>query len=171
MSDARARSPFCRCEQPERAKTRDDVAYCETCDGLLPDNHDELLAMLTRAVARMSRQLDSLTAGGEVEGHPLQPSDSGFSPRDSEVEANEELISPAELGRRLGKSRDWVYAHRFDLGVRMVGAGSRPRLWFVEAKARRLLDQAESPPEAPEGLSRPGRRRRRSQTDLLEVKR
>jgi hypothetical protein len=172
MSDARSRSPFCRCEYPERAKTRDDVAYCKTCEGLLPDNQDEMLAMLTRTMVRMSRQLDALTARGEGGVAPAEPLRSippvrDFSPRGSEVPTNDGLIGPNELARRLGRSPEWVRAHRDELGVIPLGDGPRPRLWFDWAEVERRL-AAESPAEARIPKRRSGRRR---QAELLDVKR
>jgi hypothetical protein len=53
-----ARSRFCRCETPVRATDRDGIAYCETCEELLPDSRDELPAAVARGVAKMSRQLE-----------------------------------------------------------------------------------------------------------------
>jgi hypothetical protein len=40
------------------------------------------------------------------------------------------LLSAAEVARRLGRSRDWVYAHRAELGAIPLGDGDRPRLGF-----------------------------------------
>jgi hypothetical protein len=174
MSEARARSPFCRCEYPDRAKTRDDVVYCKTCDGLLPDSQDELLAMLTRTAVRMSRQLDALTAanggdGGASNGQRAQSRApvTDFPPRSS---TDDELISPGELAQRLGRKREWVYDHADELGAKRIGSGPKPRLWFIEAKARRLLEQTEeSSAKAAAPTTRT--RARLPKTDLLEVRR
>jgi hypothetical protein len=59
---------FCSCENPVRATTAEGADFCEICEELLPTSQDVLLATLTRAVARMSRQLDALTAGTGGDG-------------------------------------------------------------------------------------------------------
>ena len=40
------------------------------------------------------------------------------------------LLSAAEVARRLGRGRDWVYANQVALGVVRTGDGDRPRLGF-----------------------------------------
>ena len=78
------------------------------------------------------------------------------------------LISAAELARRLHVSRDYVYAHRADLGAVRIGAGERPRLMFWWP-----LRPRETPQKAPEQVSRRKHRRTaggREPVQLLEVK-
>jgi hypothetical protein len=41
-----------------------------------------------------------------------------------------ELIDAAELARRLGVDRSWVYTHAIELGAVKLGRGPRPRLRF-----------------------------------------
>jgi hypothetical protein len=41
-----------------------------------------------------------------------------------------ELIDAAELARRLGVDRSWVYTHAIELGAVKLGKGPRPRLRF-----------------------------------------
>jgi hypothetical protein len=41
-----------------------------------------------------------------------------------------ELIDAAELARRLGVERSWVYTHAIELGAVKLGGGPRPRLRF-----------------------------------------
>jgi hypothetical protein len=41
-----------------------------------------------------------------------------------------ELVDAAELARRLGTERSWVYTHAIELGAVKLGGGSRPRLRF-----------------------------------------
>jgi hypothetical protein len=41
-----------------------------------------------------------------------------------------ELIDAAELARRLGVDRSWVYTHAIELGAVRLGDGPRPRLRF-----------------------------------------
>jgi hypothetical protein len=41
-----------------------------------------------------------------------------------------ELVDAAELARRLGVDRSWVYTHAIELGAIRLGEGPRPRLRF-----------------------------------------
>src|SRR6266498_4024868 len=47
-----------------------------------------------------------------------------------EAKAPVELVDAAELARRLGIERSWVYTHAIELGALKLGGGSRPRLRF-----------------------------------------
>jgi hypothetical protein len=47
-----------------------------------------------------------------------------------EQERAGELIDAAELARRLGVERSWVYTHAIELGAVKLGQGPRPRLRF-----------------------------------------
>lgn len=40
-----------------------------------------------------------------------------------------ELVDAAELARRFGIERSWVYSHAIELGAVKLGSGSKPRLW------------------------------------------
>jgi hypothetical protein len=44
--------------------------------------------------------------------------------------AGPELVDAAELARRLGVERSWVYTHAIELGAIELGGGRRPRLRF-----------------------------------------
>jgi hypothetical protein len=44
------------------------------------------------------------------------------------------LIPAADVARRLGRSREWVYRHAEELGAVPLGDGERPRLGFERAK-------------------------------------
>jgi hypothetical protein len=44
--------------------------------------------------------------------------------------ARAELVDAAELARRLGVDRSWVYTHAIQLGAIKLGSGRRPRLRF-----------------------------------------
>jgi len=50
------------------------------------------------------------------------------------------LLDASEVAAMLGRSRDWVYAHRSELGVIEVGEGKRPRLLFDPATVRERLN-------------------------------
>ena len=72
------------------------------------------------------------------------------------------LVSPAELARVLGVGRDYMYDHQEELGVRRLGGGDRPRLWFDLDQA--LAAFAALPPEPPPVPARPRHRRRAATT-------
>jgi hypothetical protein len=73
--------------------------------------------------------------------------------RDPEPVVTPELIDTAEVARRFGRSRDWVYEHAADLGVVRLGDGARPRLAFDPARVSTYIDGkatiAEEPPPSP----------------------
>jgi hypothetical protein len=68
-----------------------------------------------------------------------------------------ELVDAAELARRLGVDRSWVYTHAIDLGAVKLGKGPRPRLRFDPnlALSRVRAGAGEKPSAQPP----PGRRR------------
>ena len=63
-----------------------------------------------------------------------------------------ELVGAAELARRLGVDRSWVYSHAIELGVVKLGDGPRARLRFdpeiAERVLRKLGDQSAPDPPA-----------------------
>jgi hypothetical protein len=50
-----------------------------------------------------------------------------------------ELVNAAELARRLGTERSWVYTHAIELGAVKLGSGRKPRLRFDPQVAARAL--------------------------------
>jgi len=50
-----------------------------------------------------------------------------------------ELVDAAELARRLGIERSWVYSHAIELGAVKLGSGAKPRLRFDPEVATRVL--------------------------------
>ena len=50
-----------------------------------------------------------------------------------------ELVDAAELARRFGIERSWVYSHAIELGAVKLGQGSKPRLRFDLQIAARVL--------------------------------
>jgi hypothetical protein len=52
-----------------------------------------------------------------------------------------ELVDAAELARRLGIERSWVYAHAIELGAVKLGKGTKPRLRFDPEIAARVLQK------------------------------
>ena len=76
-------------------------------------------------------------------------------PRDVSVQV--ELVDAAELAKRLGVDRSWVYTHAIELGAIRLGGGSRPRLRFdpqlaiarIRARAERSADQGPARRRAP----------------------
>jgi hypothetical protein len=85
-----------------------------------------------------------------------------------------ELIDAAELARRLGAQRSWVYTHAIELGAIRLGSGRKPRLRFdpqVAAGALRRVDgspAADPPARSGERAGRP--RRPEGQSLLLPIK-
>jgi len=62
-----------------------------------------------------------------------------------------ELVDAAELARRFGIERSWVYSHAIELGAVKLGKGTKPRLRFDPEIAARVLrrvggDAAADPP-------------------------
>jgi hypothetical protein len=85
-----------------------------------------------------------------------------------------EMVSAAEIAKRFGVSRDWVYEHADELGVIRMGSGPRAHLRFDLEKVAEGLDARKAPPVRPEGRTAGsnGRKRRRStrETGLLEIR-
>jgi len=50
-----------------------------------------------------------------------------------------ELVDAAELARRFGIERSWVYSHAIELGAVKLGSGPKPRLRFDPQTAARVL--------------------------------
>jgi hypothetical protein len=87
----------------------------------------------------------------------------GDSPRSSEG-----LVTAAEVARRFGVSRDYVYDHAANLGAVRMGDGPKARLRFdPQLVAERLGAE-----KAPAGKPRPRPRRRPSAApvDLLPIR-
>jgi len=86
-----------------------------------------------------------------------------------------ELVDAAELARRLGIERSWVYTHAIELGAVKLGSGRKPRLRFDPQVASRFLRQVgEGPAAGPRPPIRGERAGRpqpvRGQTPLLPIK-
>ena len=82
-----------------------------------------------------------------------------------------DLIDAAELARRFGMDRSWVYAHAAELGAVRLGEGPNARLRFDPARAREALNPVGREPVRAEARPRHlRRRRRRRQVALLPVK-
>jgi hypothetical protein len=85
-----------------------------------------------------------------------------------------ELIDAAELARRLGIERSWVYMHAIELGAVKLGAGRKPRLRFdpqVAARALRKVGEgpaADPPARSGKRACRP--RKPKEQARLLPIK-
>lgn len=67
-----------------------------------------------------------------------------------------ELVDAAELARRFGIERSWVYSHAIELGAVKLGNGAKPRLRFdpqIAARAlRRMGEEPEADPPARSGM-------------------
>lgn len=84
-----------------------------------------------------------------------------------------ELIDATELGRRLGRSRDFVYEHAAFFGAQRVGDGPRPRLLFrwsaaLAAGGPRSASERSEPAGKP--ASTGPRRRRRAGTEAASAR-
>jgi hypothetical protein len=75
------------------------------------------------------------------------------------------LIDAAELARRTGVSRTWIYQHAEELGAIKLGEGPKARLRFHPEAIERLR-AATRPSEPPMRLRRPQRATRTDSTDL-----
>jgi hypothetical protein len=61
---------------------------------------------------------------------------------------NRELVDAAELARRFGIERSWVYSHAIELGAVKLGHGAKPRLRFDPEIAARVLRKVDGKPAA-----------------------
>jgi len=61
---------------------------------------------------------------------------------------NRELIDAAELARRFGIERAWVYSHAIELGAVKLGDGAKPRLRFDPEVAAQALRRVGDGPAA-----------------------
>ncbi len=77
--------------------------------------------------------------------------------------AHERLVSAAEIARRFGVSRAWVYENADRLGAVRLGRGARPRLRFDPQKVEKRLDTAH------QGTSPPPRRAPGDQGSIADV--
>lgn len=56
-----------------------------------------------------------------------------------------ELLTAAQVARRFGVDRSWVYAHADELGAARLGGGSKPRLRFNPVQVAAALSPAPEP--------------------------
>jgi len=84
------------------------------------------------------------------------------------------LLDAAEVARRLGRSREWVYDHRNELGVVPLGDGPKPRLGFrperVAAYSTGSRPQDRTEPSSERSARRRTTRRNGQGADLLPVR-
>jgi hypothetical protein len=87
---------------------------------------------------------------------------------------NRELIDAAELARRFGIERAWVYSHAFELGAVKLGGGAKPRLRFDPEVAARVLrrvgDGPAADPPARSGKRASQPRESEGQAELLPIR-
>jgi hypothetical protein len=71
------------------------------------------------------------------------------------LQGGRELVDAAELARRFGIERSWVYTHAIELGAVKLGNGTKPRLRFdpeVAARVlRRVIESSAADPPARSG--------------------
>jgi hypothetical protein len=81
------------------------------------------------------------------------------------------LIDAAELARRFGMDRAWVYSHASELGAVRLGDGPNARIRFDPKRAEQALRPVGDRPPAQSPRRAPARRRsRRSRVPLLPVR-
>jgi hypothetical protein len=86
-----------------------------------------------------------------------------------------ELVDAAELARRFGIERSWVYSHAIELGAVKLGSGGKPRLRFDPQIAVRVLRRvgegsaADPPARSGERAGQP-QRGRKSEVRLLPIR-
>jgi hypothetical protein len=87
---------------------------------------------------------------------------------------NRELIDAAELARRFGIERAWVYSHAIELGAVKLGDGAKPRLRFDPEVAARVLrrvgDGSAADPPARSGKRSGQPRESEGQAELLPIR-
>lgn len=71
------------------------------------------------------------------------------------------LLDAADVARRLGRSRAWVYRNADELGAVRLGEGERPRLGFPPAKVGAFLDACSSSMRTERSAERSAEPRRR----------
>lgn len=82
-----------------------------------------------------------------------------------------DLIDAAELARRFGMDRAWVYSHATELGAVRLGSGPNARIRFDPKRAEQALRPVGDPPPAqPPRRPAARRRSRRSRVPLLPVR-
>jgi hypothetical protein len=85
-----------------------------------------------------------------------------------------ELVDAAELARRLGIERSWVYSHAIELGAIKLGKGAKPRLRFDPEVAARVLrrvdDKPTSDPPARSGKRAGQPQRSEGRAELLPIR-
>lgn len=89
--------------------------------------------------------------------------------QDPVAAAHEGLVSAAEIARRFGVSRAWVYENAGRLGAVRLGHGARPRLRFDSKKVEKRLNTAHE--RASSGSRRaPGDERSITHADLIPIR-
>jgi hypothetical protein len=87
-----------------------------------------------------------------------------------------ELVGAAELARRLGVDRSWIYTHAIELGAVKLGDGPRARLRFdpeIAERSLRKLGDGSAPDPPARSVERADRAlwMRRPEVKLLPVER
>ena len=86
-----------------------------------------------------------------------------------------ELVDAAELARRFGIERSWVYGHAIQLGAVKLGSGAKPRLRFDPQIAAKVLRKAgeksaADPPARSGKRAGPPQRGQGSEVPLLPIR-
>jgi len=83
-----------------------------------------------------------------------------------------QLLTAAEVAKRFGVSREWVYEHKARLGAIAITDGPRPRLRFDPERVAAVLAARDPSPAAQEADSSPRRRRQAAapSAELLPIR-
>ncbi len=93
----------------------------------------------------------------------------GESPRRGGALEARQLLDAAQLGRRLGVTRAWVYEHAAELGAVALGDGPKARLRFDPAIAEQMLQARRRGALAPSSTPDSPRARRRRQPTAADI--
>jgi hypothetical protein len=93
----------------------------------------------------------------------------GESPRGGATVETRQLLDAAQLARRLGVTRAWVYEHAAELGAVALGDGPKARLRFDPAIAVQMLQARRRGGVAPSSTPDRTRARRRRQPAAADV--
>jgi hypothetical protein len=162
---------YCRCKGVGTEVVDGGLVLCSECGNVRPD---PLMLAIFREQRKISRQQAAILR--RLEGIESARGDSSEDeqPQEMTTAPGSELVGPAELGRRLGMSSQWVRDHHQELGGVRHGDGPRPRYWFDPVLAPERFFAATTngskQPEPVKPRRRPRRRRSSSTTELLEIK-
>jgi excisionase family DNA binding protein len=124
----------CQCDVPTRVQTADGVLYCETCEELLPDPRDELLARIVVKVDALEREL-----AATPKDRPGQRYNAYGMNRT--IEDSSGLLTVEQAARILGVSKWWIYTHQDELPIIRLGTSSKSPIRVARADLDAWLNE------------------------------